>query len=211
MRIELNEVEKSFGNRNVFTGLSMAITAPCLTAVIGPSGSGKSTLLGILAGLIEPTSGTRTVTLADEEPTMRTAWMLQSAPILTRRSVLDNVVLGPLSIGRGRAQAENDARSAMARLGIEALAQTPAYRVSGGERQRIVVARALATDAQLVLADEPTASLDPANRAAVCEALVEAHSAGCAVVVATHDLVVAANCIDTVDLAAPDPAANVSD
>lgn len=201
MQIVLDQVAKAFPRRDVLHDISTAITAPCLTAVTGPSGSGKSTLLGILAGLIEPSSGSRRVLLGSGESELRIAWILQSAPILARRTALDNVAIGPLSFGLSRNAAQVSARAAMDLLGIGAFAQTPAYRLSGGERQRLVVARAVATDAHLVLADEPTSSLDPANREVVCESLLAAYEAGCAVVVATHDPIVAGYCLETLDLA----------
>lgn len=193
-------IDVSFGDRRVLHSISGTFTGGRLTAVMGPSGSGKSTLLGVLAGLITPDRGTVDVRIFDGQP-LSLAWILQSAPVLARRSALDNVALGPLSRGESTSAAHGCALAAMRRLGVEAFADTPVYRMSGGERQRIVVARAIATQAHIVLADEPTAALDAGNRSLVCDALVAAAQAGSAVVVATHDQAVAARCDDILDLA----------
>jgi ABC-type lipoprotein export system ATPase subunit len=155
---------------------------PALVALMGPSGSGKTTLLGLVSGRLTPSGGA-----VDVEPKTKPDWILQSSPLLTRRSALDNVLLGPRLAGRPGPQAFDRARSAMRELGVWELRDQPVFRLSGGERQRLAVARAMARGAQLVLADEPTASLDPTARALVCLALRRAATHGALVLVATHD------------------------
>lgn len=201
MRVALCDVHVAFGSRVVLDGVWLSVSAPSLTAVTGPSGSGKSTLLAVLSGLLEVTSGERRVSLDQQESELRCAWILQTAPLLTRRSALANVALGPLGAGLSRPDANERAREAMSSLGVDGLRDVASYRLSGGERQRVVVARGIATGAQLVLADEPTASLDAANRDSVCAALAAAAGTGCAVVIATHDPVVAGWCERTLDVA----------
>lgn len=199
--VRVDGVTVRFDSRVVLDQLSCAFGAGQMTAVMGPSGSGKSTLLAVLAGLLAPSSG-RVIAETPENGNMDVAWIFQSSPVLTRRSALDNVALGPLSRGVPRSEAVSRAMSAMESLGITSYAATPAYRMSGGERQRIVVARAIATRAFMILADEPTASLDASNRSSVCEALLTAAQSGSAVILATHDTVVSSLCHQVVDLTA---------
>nr|WP_276508639.1 ATP-binding cassette domain-containing protein [Modestobacter muralis] len=179
----------------------MTLESGDLTALMGPSGSGKSTLLAILSGLMPPGEGTRRVTGAPPGE-QAVSWIFQNSPGLTRRTVLDNVSLGPLSAGATRQQAEDAARSALQLLGLGDLAGTRLFRLSGGERQRAAVARCIASRADLILADEPTASLDARNRALVCQALDAAARNGSVVVVATHDQAVAQACHRVLDLPA---------
>lgn len=199
VRVAAVGIEVSFGDRRVLTGVGHTFHGGRLTAVTGPSGSGKSTLLAVLAGLLAPQRGQVQISVGASAQ-VQVAWILQSTPVLPRRTGLDNVAVGPLSRGLTHSQARAVAARAMDRLGILGLAPAPAYRLSGGERQRIVVARAMATSAHLVLADEPTASLDAHNRTLVCDALAAAARSGCAVVVATHDNAVAGRCDETLQL-----------
>ncbi|KQQ10449.1 hypothetical protein ASF46_05190 [Rathayibacter sp. Leaf296] len=189
MLVTLVDVGVVLGGRTILRDVSLAIDAGQTVALVGPSGAGKSTLLGVVAGDLRPSSGAvRTVPRADS------AWIVQSTPVLTRRTALDNVALGALSAGAPRRAAEADALGAMAALGVEALADQTVHRLSGGERQRVAVARAMAAGSTLILADEPTAALDAVSRSLVVVALSMAARSGAAVVVATHDLVVADSC-----------------
>lgn len=170
-------------DRDILRGVSITVRSGEIAVVTGPSGCGKSTLLGILAGDLEPHSGRRMAASS----TARIAWIVQSSPILSHRTAIDNVALGALSRGLKSSAARDRAHSAMTLLGIDQLGQERGYRLSGGERQRVVVARAIASEATVVLADEPTSSLDGPNRDVVCDSLVAAAHQGVAVVVATHD------------------------
>lgn len=197
MRIRLESATVSYGARQVLTSVSIELTGPGSYAVMGPSGAGKSTLLSLIAGELTPQSGRVIIEGLDSH---RIDWLVQSTPLLTRRTAVDNVALGPLSVGHRRRESIALAHRALSRLQIDHLAASPTHRLSGGERQRIAVARCLATGPGLVLADEPTASLDADARERVCEALAELSAAGSLVVIATHDPYVAASCDDTLDL-----------
>lgn len=175
---------------------------PGMTALMGPSGSGKTTLLSVVAGLVDPDSGTVTVPDALRHPTgMGAGWIMQSANVLARRTALDNVTLTVMALGVPRPEAEERAKKALGALGLGTLALQVSGKLSGGERQRVAVARALAADAPLVLADEPTASLGPVHKALVIDHLAAIAARGRVVAVATHDPWVASRCDRVIELA----------
>jgi putative ABC transport system ATP-binding protein len=164
-----------------------------ILAVTGPSGSGKSTLLSVLAGLIEPDAG-------EIEPADRARHagvVFQGYCLLPALTAAENVEL-PLQL-QGIEPDEIDARTAdaLARAGLAEIPDRLAEELSGGQRQRVAVARALGVRPGLLVADEPTAELDAATAATVFAALRAEADAGAAVVLATHDLDLAALC-DTV-------------
>ncbi|WP_194164858.1 MULTISPECIES: ATP-binding cassette domain-containing protein [unclassified Pseudactinotalea] len=193
--VRLRQVTKSFGSRQVLTGLDLEIRPAHSVALLGPSGAGKSTLLSIIAGLLAPDGGS-----IERAPGVETVWIVQNAPMLNRRSALENIMVGALSLGAAEGVARSKAREAMQRLGLSDLARTRGHRLSGGERQRVAVARGLLAGANLLLVDEPTASLDADSRELVLRAIHGAVAASCAAVVATHDDEVARSCDEQIRL-----------
>jgi ABC-type lipoprotein export system ATPase subunit len=191
MRAELNGVGVRFSTTWLFRDLNAVWSAPSMVSLTGPSGSGKTTLLGVIAGTIRPTAGQCRVENAGSGVSTA-GWVVQNSPLLVARTALENVVLGPLSQGYRLDQATMYAQQQMERLNISHLATVRAKKLSGGERQRVTVARALASRSRLILADEPTSSLDPASKHLITSALKAAtHENGALVVMATHDLEVA--------------------
>jgi lipoprotein-releasing system ATP-binding protein len=179
----------------VLRGVSIDLMPGEVLAVLGPSGSGKSTLLHLLARLETPTAGTvrwgdtDTATLSQERLAARRAQevglIFQHHYLLEDLTVLQNAMLPGMIAGRAD---ETRARSLLKRVGLTDKAQTFPRVLSGGERQRAALARALCTKPRLVLADEPTGSLDRHNADMVFGMLLElAHSEGAGVVVVTHD------------------------
>jgi putative ABC transport system ATP-binding protein/lipoprotein-releasing system ATP-binding protein len=167
----------------VFAGASIAVT--------GPSGSGKSTLLHLLAGLDAPTLGTVTwpeIGPRDALRPSRIGVVFQGPSLLPPLTVGENVALPLLLAGRTEAEATSGARAALERLDLADLASKLPEEISGGQAQRVAVARALTGHPVLLLADEPTGQLDHENATAVVDVLEEAarHS-GAALIVATHD------------------------
>ncbi len=171
--------------------------------IVGRSGAGKSTLLHVLAGLADPDSGTVQVmgmSLTDAGPALRArirnsrmGFVYQFHHLLPEFSALENVAM-PLLVGGARyAGAAQRARALLDRVGLSArLAHRP-HQLSGGERQRVAVARALATSPGIVLADEPTGSLDRESAEGVMAAMAElGQSTGTAFVIVTHDPAIAA-------------------
>lgn len=190
MRVALTSVSVAFGDREVLSGVEAAFESPGSVALMGPSGSGKSTLLAVVAGLLRPDSG---AVLHDPPLARPASWVVQSAPQLPGRTALDNVALGGLAAGLTEGAATRDALDTMARLDIAHLAEQKVSALSGGERQRVAVARAITSPTDLILADEPTASLDESSAQLVARALHQASELGKLVIVATHDARVAAH------------------
>lgn len=183
------------GDLEVLSGANLRVDPGEVVAVLGPSGSGKSTLIHLLAGLDQPDAGElfwgdlavhqrRPQTLATERA--RTLGLVfQNHYLLKDLSLLENVMLPGRILGKVD---EARARALLARVGLEARQGAVPGRVSGGERQRAAVARALALGPRLLLADEPTGSLDRKNARAVFELLLElARERDTAIVMVTHD------------------------
>ncbi|MFF2653086.1 ABC transporter ATP-binding protein [Streptomyces sp. NPDC058045] len=159
-------------------------------AVVGPSGSGKSSLLHLLAGLEQPTKGT--VARAKSLTPLTTGLVFQSDSLIPALSVLENTALPLVLAGRSETAAQETARAALQRVGIGMLAARLPQEISGGQAQRVAVARVLAQSPVMILADEPTGRLDHATGGQVLDCLLQAadHS-GAALVVTTHDPAVA--------------------
>ena len=169
-------------------------------SVVGPSGSGKSTLLNVLGLLDTPNTGSyrlegvETTALDDTARTSvrgaRIGFVFQSFHLLAHRDVLENVMLGELYAGAGRAGRRDRARAALEQVGMSHRAGFRPGQLSGGERQRAAIARALISDPALLLCDEPTGNLDSTNTRAVLDLFDDLQSRGTTLVVITHDDVV---------------------
>ena len=186
------------GGRELLHDLDLEVCVGDRIAIMGPSGSGKSTLLAILGGLLSPTSGRveRFAPVVDKD----IAWVMQQTSVLGYRSVRDNVALSLFARGMPWHEACRRSEPALVAAGLIDVSATKAASISGGERQRIGVARALAANCAVVLADEPTASLDATLVDAIARALVVGRMAHTAVVIATHDARVASACARVVQL-----------
>jgi ABC-type lipoprotein export system ATPase subunit len=184
------------GTGTLFAELSLDLHPGEIVALVGPSGSGKSTLLSIIAGWVEPLAGT-----IEREGIDHTGWVLQNPHGVPRRTALDHVVLPLLARGRRRPEAEQEAHAILKRFGLSRLADRPFAALSGGEAQRLMLSRAVATANDLLLIDEPTAQLDIRTASAVTEVLAEVAAGDAVVVVATHDQRTRDACARVVDLA----------
>src|SRR3954467_7141579 len=180
--LPLEFVEASLVGRDVHivTGLTLTLSGGAPTILLGPNGSGKSTLLRLAMGLARPTSG-RITWGGRATPGERLAMVFQR-PVMLRRSAAANVAY---ALG-----ARDEARVAelLDRVGLGALADRPARRLSGGEQQRLALARALARDPEILFLDEPTASLDPAATKAIEDIIRKVAARGIKVIMTTHDL-----------------------
>jgi putative ABC transport system ATP-binding protein len=201
--LEARDVAKSFGQTPALRGASLAVAQGEIVAVMGPSGSGKSTLLHCLAGIFPPDSGEvwfdgrRLDTLTDSGRTRlrRTAFgfVFQFGNLVPELTAADNVAL-PLVLKRaGRKEAYRQAARWLDRLGLGGKGAQRTGELSGGEAQRVAVARALALGPRALFADEPTGSLDSLTGEKVMNLLTGlAREHGITVVVVTHDVRVAA-------------------
>jgi ABC-type lipoprotein export system ATPase subunit len=192
MHVKVEGICVKYGARVVLDALDMDVAPGEAVAVVGPSGSGKSTLLSVIGGAQEPTSGS--VELVATSADQQLAWILQTVNVMPRRSVLDNVMVGGFARHLTTSCARAKAIEALRLVGIGHLLDHRARSVSGGERQRIVIARCVIGQPGLILADEPTAQLDRANAHSIATLLVESRSTTTTVIIATHDDEVAGVC-----------------
>jgi iron complex transport system ATP-binding protein len=204
--LEVANVTFSYGRRAVLRDVSFAIAPGELVALCGPNGAGKSTLLRLLLGLHAPSAGrvtlagTPVTALSRREIARHAALLPQDAPADVPLSVREAVALGRLPhLGRLRPETTADVEAvarALAATDTTALAERPLAELSGGERHRVHLARALAQEAPLLLLDEPIAGLDVAHQLAAMDLLRATVEGGRAVVVALHDLALAARRCD---------------
>jgi putative ABC transport system ATP-binding protein len=196
-------LHKAFGPTVALSGAGLALWPGEVVAVMGPSGSGKSTLLHCLAGIIQPDAGTvvyrgQTVSALPDGPRSalrRTdfGFVFQFGQLVPELSCLENVALPLRLSGQRRRPAERLARDWLARLEVEDVADKRPGDVSGGQGQRVAVARALVTSPTVIFADEPTGALDSFNGERVMTLMVDAaKQTGAAVVLVTHEPRVAA-------------------
>lgn len=197
------ELHRSFGSTSALAGASVEIAAGAVVAVMGPSGSGKSTLLHCLAGILLPErgevvyAGCHLDQLSEPERSrlrrQQFGFVFQFGQLVPELSALENVAL-PLRLGGvARREAEQRAEDWLARLEVAAVGAKHPGELSGGEGQRVAVARALVSHPQVVFADEPTGALDSLNGERVMALLLDAaRSRGTTVVLVTHEARVAA-------------------
>jgi putative ABC transport system ATP-binding protein len=201
--LEAEDVHKLFAGTVALGGLSLRIGGGEIVAVLGPSGSGKSTLLLCLAGILTPDEGDvryRGRSLGSVSDAVRTrlrrdefGFVFQFGQLVPELTALDNVSLPLRLAGLRRRDAITRARDFLGTLGVDDIADKRAGEMSGGQAQRVAVARALVTRPRVIFADEPTGSLDSTNGEVVMELLVStARHQGSSVVLVTHEPQVAA-------------------
>ena len=195
--IAIEDVHKRYGEVEVLRGITLHVARSAFISLTGPSGSGKSTLLRIIASLDQPTSGRvmvdsmNTSTLTGSALAAfrreRVGLIFQSFRLLPALSVLENV-MAPLLPYRPAKLLREQGRATLARVGMEARASHLPNELSGGEQQRVAIARAIVANPHLLLADEPTGSLDSATGEAVMDLLQELQSTSATtLVIVTHD------------------------
>jgi tungstate transport system ATP-binding protein len=183
----LDHVTLQAGATTILDRLSLTIAPGAPTLIVGPNGSGKTTLLRLCMGLAAPSSGQVTWGGRADSPPARRAILFQR-PVMLRRTAAANVAYALAQAGTPRSQRAQRVAALLDRVGLADLARRPARRLSGGEQQRLALARALARDPEVLLLDEPTASLDPAATRGVEEIVLMAAQSGIKIVMASHDL-----------------------
>lgn len=209
--IQVNNLVKSFNKKNILLNLDLTIPQGSMVALIGASGSGKSTLLRHLAGLTEADKKTRSSVVALGQPVQAKGvvssdirrirsgigYVFQQFNLVGRLTVLQNVLLGFLgrmprwrgTLGLFNAEEKERALAALNRVGLLEHAYRRASTLSGGQQQRVAIARALSQQAEVILADEPIASLDPESARNVMEILADINKKdGKTVIVTLHQV-----------------------
>ncbi|MGZ3141944.1 ABC transporter ATP-binding protein [Lentzea chajnantorensis] len=201
--LRAEELHRSFGKTHALAGAGLTVREGEVVAVMGPSGSGKSTLLHCVAGILPPDSGTITyrdrdlTRMSDHERSelRRTefGFVFQFGQLVPELTCLENVALPLRLSGMRRRPAERAAHEWLTRLEVDGVADQRPGETSGGQGQRVAVARALVTGPKVIFADEPTGALDSLNGERVMHLLTTAaRETGAAVVLVTHEPRVAA-------------------
>ena len=191
--VQIEELRKEYGNVRALDGVSFSVDAGEWIAIMGPSGSGKTTLINILGGLDTPTSGRAIVDGTDlarlDEAGLtrfraeKIGFIFQQFHLVPYLNALENVMLAQYFHSTTD---EREARAELERVGLgDRLDHLPSE-LSGGEQQRVAVARALINQPKLILADEPTGNLDEANEGIVLRLMQELHSEGHTILMVTH-------------------------
>lgn len=186
--LRLVDVSYEAGGKQLLDRVTLTIDAGPRTIVLGPNGAGKSILMRVCHGLLQPTSGQVLFNGPETIDGRRRHAMVFQRPVMLRRSALDNVAYGLALSGMRRAQRLREAQEALERVGLGHLAAQPARTLSGGEQQRLALARASALRPELLILDEPTANLDPSAAQGIEFAIQRMHEAGTKIVLITHNL-----------------------
>lgn len=183
--IQLRHVSLLKGGRPVLDDLTLSLDKPGITVILGPNGAGKSLLLRSLHGLLVPDSGDISLGGYSVEQSRSAQAMVFQQPVLLRRTAFQNLSFAVPDIA---AQAPEKIHRALAQVRLTEQTHQPARMLSGGEQQRLALARALLTQPQLLLLDEATASLDPASVHLIESMLVQQAQSGVKVILISHDL-----------------------
>lgn len=185
--IHFSGVEIRAGDTTLLSSVSLTLSAGLPTVLIGPNGAGKSTFLRAVMGLIRPTGGRIIWGTSNTPPSNRLAIVFQR-PTMLRRNCAANIRYALDVAGVPREEHDEEITALLKLVGLDGLDRRPARRLSGGEQQRLALARALARKPTVLLMDEPTASLDPAATKAIEDIVRAVTQRGVKVIMATHDL-----------------------
>ena len=203
--LTLSKVGKAYGSRTIFRDIDLILAEGESLAITGPSGCGKSTLLNIIGLLESPSSGAITLNKlpypsinSNKAANIRReliSYLFQSYALIQSQSALSNVLLGMKYAPGSRKEKINRAHELLNRLGLENVINDKVFTLSGGEQQRVALARCILKPGKLILADEPTGALDPKLASLVLHEILQLqHEYGKSLIVVTHDQNVAAAC-----------------
>lgn len=208
--IELQEISKKFGKHQIFDNYSLSIPAEKMTAILGRSGAGKSTLLNLI-GLIEEVDSGRVYISGQKAPKINSkeallmrrnhiAFLFQNFALIEDESIERNLNISLVYEKLSGKEKRHRMRGVLNQVGISHKLSEKVYALSGGEKQRVALARALLKRSKLILADEPTGSLDGENRGLILSLLRQEVDKGKTVIVVTHDPAVVAACDEVVEI-----------
>jgi tungstate transport system ATP-binding protein len=185
--LALERVSLVAGGRTILDAIDLVLDAGSRTVILGPNGAGKSVLLRVCHGLLVPTSGSVRWNGRETAGEPRRQAMVFQRSVTFRRSVLGNLMLALSIAGVPRAQREAQARAALERVGLASFAHRPARVLSGGEQQRLALARAWMLRPEVLFLDEPTANLDPSATREIEAIVQKIHESGTKIVLVTHN------------------------
>jgi tungstate transport system ATP-binding protein len=186
--LRLDGVVFDVGGRRIIDGVSATFEQGPRTVILGPNGAGKSVLLRLCHGLLEPTAGTIAWNTTEVPGGPRRQAMVFQRPMLLRRTALGNVTYALRLAGLRAGLREHRAFEALCKVGLEKQADRAARVLSGGEQQRLALARVWALRPEILFLDEPTASLDPGATHEIERIILALHAAGTKIVMVTHNL-----------------------
>jgi tungstate transport system ATP-binding protein len=184
--LELNEVCFVSGGQRIIERVSLAIDGRVRTIILGANGAGKSVLMRLMHGLLTPTSGE--IRWCGRAERAAAQAMVFQRPVMLRTTAIANVAYGLKLAGVGKEERLARAADALDKVGLAHIAGRPARVLSGGEQQRLALARAWALRPQILFLDEPSASLDPGATQEVERVIGEIAASGCKIVMSTHNL-----------------------
>jgi len=184
----LEDVSFVAGGRAIIDRVSCEFTPGPRTVILGANGSGKSVLMRLCHGLLTPTSGRIVWHGSRDETRPRAQAMVFQRPVMLRRSAIGNVTYGLALAGVGRAERDRRARDMLDAVGLGPVGSRPARVLSGGEQQKLALARAWALTPEVLFLDEPTANLDPGATREVERIVDQIHASGTKIVMTTHNL-----------------------
>jgi len=195
--IQVKDLQKSFGELNVLTGIDLDICKGDVVVIIGPSGSGKSTFLRCMNLLETPTGGNiyfNGCDITDKSTNInihrqKMGMVFQHFNLFPHMTILDNLTIAPIKLlKKSKAEAEASAIKLLERVGLADRAGAYPKQLSGGQKQRVAIVRALAMEPEVMLFDEPTSALDPEMVGEVLEVMKELAREGMTMVVVTHEM-----------------------
>ncbi len=195
---------KKFGNKTIFENFNIEIEKGEMVALIGPSGSGKTTLLNII-GLIDALDSGEYLLLGEKAPKSNTrkanemirqhiSYLFQNFALVDHMSVEENLMMSLKYVKKSKKEKMELIKEALEQVHLDGFQKAKIYEMSGGEQQRVSIARAILKPSDIILADEPTGSLDIKNRDEILRILCELNKRGKTIVIVTHDYDVAQKC-----------------
>ena len=186
--LRLDDVAFVIGTKRIIDGISLQLDAGPRTVIVGPNGAGKSVLLRLCHGLLRPTSGRIAWTSPEAPGEPRRQAMVFQRPVLLRRTAIANITYALAIAGVPHGWRVSRALEALRKVGLERVAGHPARVLSGGEQQRLALARAWALAPEVLFLDEPTANLDPGAAHEIEKVIAAMHADGTKIVMVTHNL-----------------------